>query len=1003
MQYLKYVTNATSQLPAITVIPQRIDKLVAFPVAAAVLLVWGTVVTHIVLQRSFILAQVQSQLGATISTLADFNELAESAGSDTAVRASESRSGLIWRALLQYPSASIWVEKDGVLSAGQPPVGDRTDMIQVADARSGFVVHAAMPRAEALTSWRRSAWQNGIAVLICSGAFVLLTHFLMRARHARTVAERETIAAEERATQLALYRAQLEQTVSQRTADLREAKGSLETELVERKVAEKALQEHDALLNAVTRSAAELLGIQHDDAISIVLELIGQTIAVSRVQLAQISTDASGHLRSSVRHEWCAPGGIGTIGNPALQDLDLTLHFPRSLGRGITAGPVTFYVTEVSDPYRGLLEAARMRSFLQIPITVEERLWGTLNFIDSSEVARKWSWAESDTLRTLAGLIGISIARARYVKQLADANMIVQNSPTILYRLKGEPALPLMYVSHNITKFGHNPEDLVGVPNWSRAIIDPEDASKVSAAMARALEKDAPAATIEFRLRTGDGTRRWVENRYTPVRDKDGRLTEVEGIIIDITERKEAEEKIALLARTDSLTGLANRTTFVERLRQSFGSSRRGAAAFAILYVDLDHFKDVNDTLGHPTGDALLREVSARLKAVTREGDVIARLGGDEFAILQSDMAEPAAAGALAEKIIKSLALPCMIEGNKINISASIGVCPYSPTSASPEAMLAQADLALYRSKGEGRNRYHFHSDDLDQEVIERVRVTEELREALEHNELELYYQPQVHLTSGKITGMEALVRWHHPSRGLLGAAEFIPLAEKTGLTTVLGNWAIDQACRQMKLWNEQGLAPPVLAINLSVSQLKSGRELVRCVREAVERYGINPGSLEFDVTEATLAQVTLMQNDVLQQLCSLGARIAIDDFGTEYSSFEYLRTYRVSHLKIAESYVRSATADPQGAATIRVIMNIARELDIGVIAEGVETEEQRRLLAVPGSTTSGQGYYFSEAVGVGRANELLRRGTVGPLTGCTDADLATELLTSPTRSVKSL
>jgi diguanylate cyclase (GGDEF)-like protein len=496
-------------------------------------------------------------------------------------------------------------------------------------------------------------------------------------------------------------------------------------------------------------------------------------------------------------------------------------------------------------------------------------------------------------------------------------------------------------------------------------------------------------------MRTGDGSHRWVENRYTPVREKkEGRLIEVEGIIIDITERKAAEDKIAHLARTDALTGLANRVTFIERLRQAFSASRRGTSPFAILYVDLDHFKDVNDTLGHPVGDLLLREVADRLKSCTRESDVISRLGGDEFAVLQLDIADAASAGALAAKLQKSLALPYSIAGNEINlITASIGVCPYTPQSGGPDAMLAQADLALYRSKEEGRNQYHFHSDDLDQEVQERVTVAEELKKALERDELTLFYQPQVEVVSGRIVGMEALMRWNHPTRGLLSAGTFIPIAERVGLTVALGQWVLDQACRQMRSWRDEGLALPVIAINLSVSQIRNARELVRAVTETTAKWGIKPSDLEFDVTEGLLAQATLSQNDVLAQLRALGARIAIDDFGTEYSSLDYLRAYDVSQLKIAQSFINNAAKDPEAAATVRAIMNIARELDIGVIAEGVETQEQRALIASCNSTSQAQGHFFSAAVDPQRAGQLLREGIMKPLTDHDTGPLANALL----------
>lgn len=496
--------------------------------------------------------------------------------------------------------------------------------------------------------------------------------------------------------------------------------------------------------------------------------------------------------------------------------------------------------------------------------------------------------------------------------------------------------------------------------------------------MARVLEKDAEGASIEYRLCTGDGARRWVENRYVPVRDKEGRLVEVEGIVIDVTERKAAEEQLARLARTDGLTGLANRATLTERLHQAHGAAQRGSMPFAIHCLDLDHFKPVNDMFGHPGGDLLLREVAQRLKNCTRETDLVARLGGDEFAVLQGEMGDPAAAGALAAKIQEELARPYMLDGNEIHVSASIGICPYIPGSAGPDKMMAQADLALYRSKEEGRNQYRFHSQELDLAVRDRVALGEDLRKAIEREELELYYQPQVELSSGKIVGMEALLRWNHPERGLLDAVTFVPIAERTGGIVMLGRWVLNQACRQMNLWREQGMAPPVIAINLSLGQLRNGNELIHDVTECIAKWQLHPSELEFDVTESTLAQMTWPHNDVLPKLRALGVRIAIDDFGTEYSSFEYLRTYRVNHLKIAQSMLKRAIDDPDSAATVRAIMNLARDARIGIIVEGLETEAQLAFLHSTGSSTLAQGYYFSEAVIATEAGDFLRSGTIG-------------------------
>jgi EAL domain-containing protein (putative c-di-GMP-specific phosphodiesterase class I) len=341
---------------------------------------------------------------------------------------------------------------------------------------------------------------------------------------------------------------------------------------------------------------------------------------------------------------------------------------------------------------------------------------------------------------------------------------------------------------------------------------------------------------------------------------------------------------------------------------------------------------------------------------------------------------EPANAGTLAAKIQGLLALPFQIGENEINISVSIGISPYVPGVASADAMLVQADLALYRSKGDGRNQYHFHSADLDQNVIDRVTLAGEIRRAIDQNEFELQYQPQVELSSQRIVGMEALIRWNHPTRGVLAPRLFVPIAEKTGTILPLGHWVLDRACRQMSAWRTAGLELPVIAVNLSLFQLKSGQELVRDVAETVAKWDLAPSDLEFDVTEATLAQLTWSQNDVLPQLRELGVKIAIDDFGSEYSTFDYVRAYRVNHLKIAQSFINRSTSDPESAATIRAIVNFAHDIGIAVIAQGVETEEQSELLSSTGATTQAQGFHFSKPVSADRAGELLRLGHIKAL-----------------------
>jgi diguanylate cyclase (GGDEF)-like protein/PAS domain S-box-containing protein len=594
----------------------------------------------------------------------------------------------------------------------------------------------------------------------------------------------------------------------------------------------------------------------------------------------------------------------------------------------------------------------------------------------ANALTTKWQMTEQAAFK----MSRLEEAVEERTRELSNANIIVQNSPVILYRLRGEPSFPLIYISHNITELGHDPQTLLASPSWAQSLIHPDDQAKVGEAMARVLEKDALGASIEFRLCAGDGALRWVENRYIPVRDKDGRLIEVEGIIIDISERKAAEEKIVLLARTDGLTGLANRSTFTERLWQAFAAAQRGALGFAILYLDLDKFKPVNDTFGHPVGDLLLQQVAQRLNACTRDSDLVARLGGDEFAVLQGEMREAANAGVMAAKIQAALARPYLINGNEINISVSIGISPYIAGNAGADAMLVQADLALYRSKDEGRNQYHFHSDDLDQEVLDRMSLASEIKRAIDCDEFELEYQPQVELSTQNIVGMEALVRWNHPTRGLLAPGLFIPIAEKTGTIVALGHWVLDRACRQMSIWCNEGLTLPLIAVNLSLFQLKCGQDLVSDVTQTIAKWGLMPSDLEFDVTEATLAQLKWTQNEVLPRLCQLGVKIAIDDFGSEYSSFDYVRAYRVNHLKIAQSFVNRSTTDPECAATIRAIVNFAHDIGIVVIAQGVETEQQRDLLTSTDTMTQAQGFHFSKAVGADRAGEFLRQGRIASM-----------------------
>jgi predicted signal transduction protein with EAL and GGDEF domain len=380
----------------------------------------------------------------------------------------------------------------------------------------------------------------------------------------------------------------------------------------------------------------------------------------------------------------------------------------------------------------------------------------------------------------------------------------------------------------------------------------------------------------------------------------------------------------------------------------------------------------VNDVLGHLIGDCLLQSVAQRLRDHVRASDTVARLGGDEFAILMSDIDEPADAGILAQKLVDAMELPFLIDASDVRTSISIGIAIGEPE-INAETLLSHADVALYRSKSEGRHTYRFFSDAMDLEIRNRVNLMAELREAIAKEQLFLVYQPQVDLKSGRITGLEALIRWRHPTRGVLAPGLFIPAAERMGLIVPLGNWLLAHACRQTRRWHDEGIAPDRVAVNFSALQFKAPRDLEKAIDDILTETGLPGHMLEIELTETTIMETTRDHSTILKDLRKRGVTIAIDDFGTGYSSLSYLRRFPVDRIKLAQEFMVDLVTDPNDAAIVQAAIGLARVLGIEMIAEGVETEPQLELLKTWGCRAA-QGFYFAKPMSVDDVTPLLRR-----------------------------
>ena len=509
----------------------------------------------------------------------------------------------------------------------------------------------------------------------------------------------------------------------------------------------------------------------------------------------------------------------------------------------------------------------------------------------------------------------------------------------------------------------------------------PEGADEVLAALA---EGEIRVAT-EISEKALDGSELVVRRRVQIPEEHKESWSRVLVTVEDITERKQAEERIRYLALYDGLTGLPNRESFSERLRQAVAEGHRAGRGFAILFLDLDDFKSINDTLGHSIGDQLLKAVAERLQRHMRESDAVARhgaetvsrFGGDEFTVILSNLTTVDGAATAAQRIIEILGEPFDIEGRQIYTSTSIGIAVYPEDGKNPEQLLKNADLALYRSKADRHQKYHFYVADMDAKVLARKSLENDLRDALARGEMRLFYQPQIDMVSGRVTGMEALLRWEHPERGEVPPVKFVPTLEYTNFIIPVGEWALRQACGQNKAWQEAGLPPLAVAVNVSAAQIEH-QDVLAMVENALNDTGLEPRYLHIEVTESVVMAHMETALAVLHGVRKLGVKVALDDFGTGYSSLSYLKRFPIDTLKIDRAFVRDATINPDDAAIVRAIIHMAHALNMKVTAEGVENEAQFDFLHSEGCDVV-QGFYVSEPLASQEFEARLREGGFAP------------------------
>ena len=739
------------------------------------------------------------------------------------------------------------------------------------------------------------------------------------------------------------------------------------------------------------------------DAVPGVLAILGVAAEASRVYLFENSTRDDGEVLQDLTFEWTAPGVSGTIEDPYNHDFPYSEGWSRIgglLAAGeVAAGPVsTFAPTERVD-----LEDEGVLSAALVPVFDDEAWWGYLGF-DDCVAEREWSGSEIAALRAAAAAIGSAITRERLHEERQDAERsvlahaqelhesqvkyrsLIEQLPAIIYIDPVDENEQSMYVSPQVEDIlGCTPHQWFNDYSWWHSHVHPEDEPRVWKTYVEHRES-GEALAHEYRMVRDDARVVWIREQASVLRSAEGDPLIIQGLMYDITEQKNAEEELAYAAQHDPLTGLPNRPMFEAMLDLALARARRGDLGVAVLCLDVDNFKLVNDSLGHAAGDELLQQLSERMRDGMRDTDLLARQGGDEFLVLLADIpsgTHPSGSGVddvllIAESVVTRIqdafAAPFQVAHTEAFATASIGISLFPSLATDALSLLRQADAAMYSSKKTGPGGYAVFSTGAA-DAIDQLAFTTRLRKAVEAKVWSLHYQPLVELASGRMVGVEALLRWEDGDAGFIPPGDFIPLAEEMGLIVTIGDWVMEELFRQTKAWRDQGIELAEISFNISPRQLWEP-DLVGTIFGHLDANSIDAGGVVVEITESTVMTDPEEAERLLWELHGRQLRLAIDDFGTGYSSLSRLKQMPVSILKIDRAFVKDLPDDHNAGRMVSAIIGLADSLEMRALAEGIETEAQRAFLLEKGCEL-GQGYYFSRPVPAEGIEEIHRRGGI--------------------------